>query len=74
MMKRSIIAATKPDIIIENDGDNYTVTTVTSIKTIKISFTLGQQYEADPGTDKKSKVFQLLIALPMLVTTSTVAS
>jgi len=56
MMMRSIISATKPDIVIENDGNNYSVTTVTSLKTIKISFTLGQQYEADPGTDKKSKV------------------
>ena len=56
MIKRNVIASTKPDMIIEIDGDNYTVTTVTSLKTIKISFTLGKEYEADPGTDKKSTV------------------
>ena len=56
MIKRNVIASTKPDMIIEIDGDNYTVTTITSLKTIKISFTLGKEYEADPGTDKKSTV------------------
>ena len=55
-MLRSIVAATKPDIIIEVDGDNLTITTVTALKTIKVSFTLGQEYEADPGTDKTSTV------------------
>jgi hypothetical protein len=56
MIKRNLIAATKPDILIEADGDNYTVSTITSVKTIKISFTLGKEYEADPGTDKVSTV------------------
>ena len=56
MIKRNVIASTKPDIVIEATGDNYTVTTITSLKTIKISFTLGQEYEADPGTDKTSTV------------------
>ena len=56
MMLRTIVAATKPDIIIEADGDVYTITTVTALKTIKVTFTLGQEYEADPGTEKKTKV------------------
>ena len=58
-MLRSIVAATKPDIIIEVDGDNLTITTVTALKTIKVSFTLGQEYEADPGTEKKTRVTNL---------------
>ena len=59
LMLRSIVAATKPDIIIEADGDNLTITTVTALKTITVSFTLGQEYEADPGTEKKTKVITL---------------
>jgi hypothetical protein len=55
-MLRSIVAATKPDIIIEVDGDHYTITTVTALKTINVSFTLGQEYETDPGTEKKTTV------------------
>jgi hypothetical protein len=51
-----VIAATKPDVVVEVDGDNYTFTTITTLKTIKISFTLGQEYEADPGTDRTAKV------------------
>ena len=58
MIKRNLITSTKPDIVIEADGDNYTVTTITSLKTIKISFTLGKEYEADPGTDKTSTVIK----------------
>ncbi len=45
------LAGAKPDITIEVDGDNFTVT---SLKTIK--FTLGEEYEADPGTGKVAKV------------------
>ena len=53
-----MIAATKPDITVEADGDNYTFTTHTTLKTIKIAFTLGQEYEADPGTDRTAKVIR----------------
>ena len=56
MIKRNVIAATKPDITVEADGDSYTFTTHTALKTVKISFTLGQEYEADPGTDRVAKV------------------
>ena len=62
MIKRNVIASTKPDIVIEANGDNYTVTTITSLKTIKISFTLGKEYEADPGTDKTSTVRAIFYA------------
>ena len=56
LIKRNVIAHTKPDITVEVDGDSYTVTTHTTLKTIKIAFTLGQEYEADPGTDRVAKV------------------
>jgi hypothetical protein len=36
-MLRSIVSATKPDIVVEVDGDNYTVTSITALKTIKVS-------------------------------------
>ena len=60
MIKRNVVAATKPDITIEVDGDHYTVTTHTTLKNIKIAFTLGQEYEADPGTDRVAKVRSFL--------------
>jgi hypothetical protein len=63
MLQRNVVAATKPDILIEINGDNYTVSTITSLKTIKISFTIGQQYEADPGTGKKSNVTAFLLKI-----------
>lgn len=52
MIKRNVLASTKPDIIVEVDGDQFTITTITSLKTIKMIFTLGQEYEYDPGIDK----------------------
>ena len=55
MLKRKLIAASKPDMIVEVDGNRYTVTTILKLKTLKIAFTLGQVYEADPGTDRITK-------------------
>ena len=55
MIIRNVLASTKPDIVVEIDGDNFTITTVTSLKTIKMSFTLGKEYESDPGTNKIGK-------------------
>ena len=59
MIKRNVIAATKPDITVEVAGDTYTFTTHTTLKTVKVTFTLGQEYEADPGTDRIAKVLNL---------------
>jgi hypothetical protein len=56
MLQRNVLATTKPDIIIENAGNVYTVTSIISLKAIKITFTLGTQYEADPGYGWKSNV------------------
>ncbi|HAN74038.1 MAG TPA: hypothetical protein DCQ63_06915 [Planktothrix sp. UBA8402] len=55
MLKRNVLASTKPDIVVEVDGDQFTITTITKLKTIKMSFTLGKEYEHDPGTDKVGK-------------------
>nr|ACO14989.1 Fatty acid-binding protein, adipocyte [Caligus clemensi] len=52
---RMAVSKTKPDIVVEVSGDNYTFTTKTSIKDVKISFTLGQEYECDPGTGRTAK-------------------
>lgn len=54
MLKRKVICATSPDIVVAMEDQNCTVTTITNLKTIKISFTLGKEYEADPGTDRKA--------------------
>ena len=47
----------KPDLVVAVDGDNYSLTSTVGDKTIAISFTLGQEYEADPGVGKVSKVY-----------------
>ncbi|CAB4057761.1 unnamed protein product [Lepeophtheirus salmonis] len=52
---RMAITKSKPDIVVECSGDNYTFTTKTALKDIKISFTLGQEYECDPGTGRVAK-------------------
>jgi fatty acid-binding protein 3 len=52
MIKRSSISHTKPDVIVETNGrGDYKITLITSLKTIKISFILGKQFEADVGFD-----------------------
>ena len=43
----NILAATKPDLIIEVDGDKYTLSTVTPLQSIKVSYTLNQEYEIE---------------------------
>ena len=52
MIKSKVLASDKPDIIIENDGIDYTMTFITDVKTIKISFTLDQEFTADIGFDQ----------------------
>ncbi len=55
MVKRKLVAATSPDILVEVNGDTYNIKTVTSVKTVEVTFTLGKEYEADPGTDRTAK-------------------
>lgn len=60
MIKRSVMTKERPDIVVEIDGDSFTVTTYGKLKTIKISFTLGKEYQCDPGTDKVNKYITTL--------------
>lgn len=53
MVVRKAMASTKPDITIEVDGNKFTITTSTTLKTMKVEFTLGEAYEADPGVGTK---------------------
>lgn len=68
MVKRRVLAQAKPDMVVEINGDNFTVTTITSLKTIKISFTLGRQYTCDPGIDRVSDYITNLEGDDTLVT------
>ncbi len=42
--------------MIEVNGDHFIFQTITTLKTIKVEFDLGKEYEADPGTGRKAKV------------------
>jgi len=55
MLTRKVILKTSPTMKIEINGKDVTTTTITSIKTIVIKFTLGEEYEADPGTGMPAK-------------------
>ena len=58
---RSIILGSNPEVTVAVDGDNYTITTHTEIKDVIVQFTLGQEYEADPGTGNVGKVRTVII-------------
>ena len=45
----------KPDFIVERDGDKFTLTTITSLKTNKFSFALGAATTTDILTDAKKR-------------------
>jgi hypothetical protein len=51
------MAATKPDVIIEKNGDDYSFTTITPLRTLKLTFTPGQPKEFDLlGSEQKGEV------------------
>lgn len=54
-MKRTVVASTKPDIVITATGNKYKIETITSVKTIVTEFTLDTPYETDPGTGTVGK-------------------
>lgn len=60
MIKRSVMKKERPDISVGIDGDNFTVTIHEKLKTIKISFTLGKEYQCDPGTGKVNQYITTL--------------
>lgn len=53
MIQKKAVASTKPDIIIDimEDGST-TIEEVATVKTTKMSFRLGEEYQHDPGTGK----------------------
>ena len=58
---RSLILGSNPEVTVAVDGDTYTITTHTEIKDVIVQFTLGQEYEADPGTGNVGKVRTVII-------------
>jgi hypothetical protein len=53
---RKTLASTKPDIEVEVNGDHYVITTITTFKTIRADFKLGQTFRLDPGTGREATV------------------
>ena len=56
MIKRKLISGTKPEVEISIDGNKYTIISKTNLKSITVSFTLGEKYEADSGTGETKTV------------------
>lgn len=45
MMLRSILEKQKPDLIFECEGDKWTITTITALKTYKTTFQPGVEFQ-----------------------------
>ena len=56
MVKRTMFAKTKPDIVIEVNGKAFVIRTVTSLKTINAEFTLDEPYENDMTGEKETYI------------------
>ena len=56
MVKRTMFAKTKPDIVIEVNGKAFVVQTITSLKTINAEFTLDESYENDMTGEKQTYI------------------
>ena len=54
--QRKFLVATKPEIEVTVDGNQYTVVNKVGEKTINVSFKLGEEYEADRGDGETGKV------------------
>ena len=52
MIVRNRVAAENPDLIIEMNGNDFTISSISKSKMVKISFSLSEQFEADIGFDK----------------------
>ncbi|EFA10745.2 fatty acid-binding protein [Tribolium castaneum] len=52
---RKMMSFTSPKLTITNDGDTWTITTSTKLRTLKLEFKLGEEYDEDmPGGTLKS--------------------
>jgi Lipocalin / cytosolic fatty-acid binding protein family. len=69
MIQRKAMASTKPEIIIDvmEDG-SITIEEVTTLKTAKMSFRLGEEYQHDPGNGKNVTYLAVMEGDDTLVT------
>ena len=56
MVKRTMFAKTKPEIVIGVNGKAFMIRTVTSLKTINAEFTLDEPYENDLTGEKETYI------------------
>jgi hypothetical protein len=54
MIKRNVLSHEKPDIAIEEDGGNFKISFISTLKTINLSFKVGTRFNADLGFDVPS--------------------
>ena len=52
MVKRKLFASSKPDVVIEVDGNKFKIHNITSLVTLSAEFTLDEPYENDFGGEK----------------------
>ena len=61
ILRRKALAVTKPTVEISVDGNNVTLVTKITVKTIILTLTLGEAYEHDPGTGESKKVIIFIL-------------
>jgi len=69
MIQRTAMASTKPDILVDVKEDQITIAEVTTLRTIEVSFRLGQEYKHDPGTGRSASYVTVLQGDDTLATT-----
>ncbi|XP_006009737.1 fatty acid-binding protein, liver [Latimeria chalumnae] len=52
---RTLVSATKPNVIVSVDGDMITVKTESTIKTSSFKFKLGEEFDETTPDDRKTK-------------------
>ncbi len=55
-MLRKLGATTKPNVRFEKNGDQWTFTTISSIKTIIVKFKLNEEFDEETADGRKVKV------------------
>lgn len=56
MAKRALAATAKPTIEITQDGDKYSMKTISAFKNTEISFKLGEEFDEETADGRKAKV------------------
>ena len=60
LVTRKAIASTKPNVVIQIDGDKWTIEQISNFKTFTIEFNLDEVTEYDPGSGTMSKYINTL--------------